>query len=128
MMLGKMTNTMLMTIVVAMPMQAAEARDATEESYVAYLGSDDHFNSAGRRLTSAAAVLRQDRVNFHGGLGDPADEDDSFFDSKANRERMERLLENGALPRAVENAIVNGQPTVLIRIGARSMTVKLLMD
>lgn len=126
MMLGKMTSAMLMTIVVAMPMQAAEARDATEESYIAYLGSGDHFNSAGRRLTSAAAILRQDRANFHGGLGDPADEDDSFFDSKANRESMERLLEEGALSRAVESAIVNGQPTVLVRISERSVTVRLL--
>jgi hypothetical protein len=32
-------------------------------SYVALLSETDHFNSNGQRLTSAAAIIRQDRAN-----------------------------------------------------------------
>ena len=49
-------------------------------SYVALLSEADHFNSKGQRLTSAAAIIRQDRANFHRyGIKDPQDEGDTFF-------------------------------------------------
>ena len=35
------------------------------ESYKALLSERDHFNSEGQRLTSAAAIIRQDRANVH---------------------------------------------------------------
>jgi hypothetical protein len=44
------------------------------ESYVAFLSEADHFNSNGERLRSAAAIIRQDRANFHRfGRRDPDD-------------------------------------------------------
>ena len=50
------------------------------ESYQAVLSERDHFNSNGQWLTSAAAIIRQDRANFHRyGFRDAADEDDKFF-------------------------------------------------
>ena len=48
--------------------------------YVARLGSNDHFNSSGKRLTSVAAIIRQDRANFHKlGLRDIEDQNDFFL-------------------------------------------------
>ena len=35
------------------------------ESYTALLSEADHFNSSGQRLTSAAAIIRQDRANYY---------------------------------------------------------------
>ena len=38
------------------------------------LSEQDHLNSNEQRLTTAAAIIRQDRANFHRfGLRDPAD-------------------------------------------------------
>ena len=87
------------------------------ESYVAYLSERDHFNSRGKRLTSAAAIIRQDRANLHRfNRGDAADEWDSFFGSKANRARLERLINNGTSSRSAIRRIVNGTPTVRVDI------------
>ena len=36
------------------------------ETYVARLSAADHFNSNGERLTSIAAIIRQDRDTGHG--------------------------------------------------------------
>jgi hypothetical protein len=80
------------TAIITTPSRAQELI----ESYVAFLSETDHFNSNGQRLTSAAAIIRQDRANFHRfGIRDPQDEDDSFFADSGNRETLERMLETG---------------------------------
>ena len=63
-------------------------------SYVARLSEADHFNSSGQRLTSAAAIIRQDRANFHRfGIKDAQDEGDDFFADEGNRAALEQMLE-----------------------------------
>jgi hypothetical protein len=65
-------------------------------SYVALLSEADHFNSNGQRLTSAAAIIRQDRANFHRyGVRDRGDETDTFFADEGNRAALEQMLERG---------------------------------
>lgn len=87
------------------------------ESYVARLGAADHFNSSGERLTSAAAIIRQDRANYHSiGKRDTEDQDDFFFASKENRAVLERMLENGQSSPGALVEIVNGTPLVLVGI------------
>jgi hypothetical protein len=84
-------------------------------SYVALLSEADHFNSNGQRLTSAAAIIRQDRANFHRfGIKDPQDEDDAFFADEANRAALEQMLERGRADPGVISRIANS--TVLIRV------------
>jgi hypothetical protein len=84
-------------------------------SYRAFLSERDHFNSNGVRLTSAAAIIRQDRANYHRfGIRDPQDEGDGFFAEADNREALERMLEHGRADPGVIARIVNG--TVLIRV------------
>jgi hypothetical protein len=98
--------------------QAAPAcADELVESYIARLGPSDHFNSNGERLRSVAAIIRQDRANYHVfGRYDPEDERDSFFASKRNRAILESMLQNGRISRAALNEIVNGEPLVKISI------------
>lgn len=85
------------------------------ESYRAFLSERDHFNSNGERLTSAAAIIRQDRANFHRfGIRDPQDEDDRFFADADNREALERMLEHGRADPGVISRVVND--TVMIRV------------
>ncbi len=50
------------------------------DSYVARLSAQDHFNSKGVRLESVAAIIRQDRANYHKfNLRDPEDTYDGVF-------------------------------------------------
>jgi hypothetical protein len=84
-------------------------------SYVALLSERDHFNSNGQRLTSAAAIIRQDRANFHRfGIRDPEDQDDPFFADEGNRAALEQMLERGHADPGVVARIVND--IVLIKV------------
>ena len=87
------------------------------ESYVARLSERDHFNSNGQRLTTAAAIIRQDRANYHRfGIRDAEDEDDKFFADEGNRAILERLLEHGRAESGVISGIVNGNPLVRVEV------------
>lgn len=107
-------------LMLALSMVAAPARaDDLVESYSAGLSEADHFNSNGQRLTSPAAIIRQDRANFHRfGVRDPDDEGDSFFSSQENRALMERLIERGRISASARKRIVNGTPYVTVEIYA----------
>lgn len=90
-------------------------------AYVARLSETDHFNSRGDRLTTAAAIIRQDRANYHlFNRRDPEDENDVFFARKANRARLERLLETDDRTSSALRRIINGTPLVRIEIYRRS--------
>jgi hypothetical protein len=107
------TAAALVAAVIATPVRA----QTLVESYTAFLSEADHFNSNGQRLTSAAAIIRQDRANFHRfGRGDPGDEGDRFFASIDNRAAMERMLERGRATPGTINAIVNRTPLIRVDI------------
>ena len=91
-----------LVLAAAAPVSAAELIG----SYNAFLSHADHYNSNGERLTSAAAIIRQDRANFHKfGIQDDQDETDSYFDNVDNRAVLEQMLNDG-----------NSDPGVLRRI------------
>jgi hypothetical protein len=103
----------LLTFASGAPVAACDLR----ESYIARLGPADHFNSNGERLTSAAAIIRQDRANYYlFGKRDPEDQGDAFFASKENRAILERMLENGQSSHAALVEIVNGTPLIEVSI------------
>ncbi len=94
------------------------------EIYHARLSSDDHFNSRGQRLTNAAAIIRQDRANYHKfGIRDRGDTGDEYFSSKSNRAILERMLRNGNASRSTLRRIVNGTPLVTVKIYRRYIDV-----
>ena len=101
---------------VSMSATGVAACDA-RESYVARIGAADHFNSNGVRLTSAAAIIRQDRANYHVfGKRDREDQSDNFFSSVENRALLESLLARGESSRTAIDQIVNGTPLVEVTI------------
>jgi hypothetical protein len=111
-----MNKNLAITLVICGALCAPQPGKAQElvESYVAFLSEADHFNSNGERLRSAA-IIRQDRANFHRfGRRDPDDQDDMFFAKAENRDALERMLERGQAFPGVLSRIVNG--TVLIRV------------
>jgi hypothetical protein len=96
---------------------AVQAQNRPLEVYVARLSSQDHYNSNGERLRTAAGIIRQDRANYHEfGKRDGEDTNDSFFASKANRARLEQLLLRGHTTRGVSNEIVNGEPLIVVEV------------
>ena len=107
----------LLYFLLALSFAASARADRLIESYTARLSPRDHENSNGVRLTSAAAVIRQDRANYHKGIHqDEEDQGDQYFASARNREVLEAMLERGASTRGALNAIVNGTPLVQVSI------------
>ena len=97
----------------AVPASAAELI----ASYNAWLSRADHYNSQGQRLTSAAAIIRQDRANFHKyGIQDSGDENDSYFDNVNNRALLEQLLNDGTSDPGVLRQIVNNNVMIHVDI------------
>lgn len=85
-------------------------------SYTALLSEADHFNSRGQRLTTAAAIIRQNRANFHRfGIRSAEDQDDPFFADEANRAALEQMLSRGRADPGVIDRVVKGPP-VLVRV------------
>lgn len=87
------------------------------DTYRARLSNQDHYNSSGTQLNSAAAIIRQDRANFYlFGKMDPEDESDAFFNDKGNRARLEKMLSRGMLSEDDLDIIVNGRPVIRVDI------------
>ena len=84
------------------------------------LGTEDLFNSKGTRLGSAAAIIRQDRANFHKfGIRHQYDQADPWFGTVSGRNGMERLVRMSAF---TEDIIVRQGALVAVTVfgtGAR---------
>ena len=128
MIFGKFIRALMIAMAIVLPAVLAIGAPPSAQaqqligSYVALLSEADHFNSSGQRLTSAAAIIRQDRANFHRfGIKDPQDEGDGFFADEANRAALEQMLERGRAEPGVIARIVNGTPLIASRsIAARA--------
>lgn len=108
---------------------SVSAAEKPIESYYARLSAEDHFNSSGERLTTAAAIIRQDRANFHVyGKRDQEDGSDYTFSDKANRARLERMIANGHYLGGAERAVLNGTPLIYVEIYEDSVTVSVRDD
>ena len=85
--------------------------------YTARIGPQDRVNSNGDRLDTVAAILRQDRANYHRfDQADAEDEGDPVFTTPYERGRFERLIARGVLTRDARRAILAGTPLVHVRI------------
>lgn len=86
-------------------------------SYDAYIARDDLYNSAGMRLTDSAAILRQERANFHRfGVQQPGDTTDPFFGGADNRATMERMVAGGSITPVARRLIQAGGATIHVDI------------
>jgi hypothetical protein len=116
-MLRRMILVLAIAAAACMPTLAQAQAQQLIGSYVALLSERDHFNSNGQRLESAAAIIRQDRANFHRfGIRDPEDQDDPFFGDEANRAALEQMLERGHADPGVVARIVNGVALIKVDI------------
>ncbi|NLS15041.1 hypothetical protein HGP16_00540 [Rhizobium sp. P40RR-XXII] len=87
------------------------------ESYRAYIGSDDLYNSKGERLTAPWQIIRQDRANYHAyRRRDRGDQGDSFFSQASNRQKLEAMLADGNIADDAGNIIVRGNVWIKVDI------------
>lgn len=117
-------TAMAVVLAGALPAAAQEALG----SYTARLSDNDHYNSNGKKLDTAAQVVRQDRANWHRfGRGDPEDEDDPWFTSNSKRAEFEKLLNrSGAISQAARRTIMNGEPVVKVTVYRNSVKVDIV--
>jgi hypothetical protein len=102
----------------------AQAQGQLLDSYVTFIGPNDHFNSKGGRLTEPWQIVRQDRANYHRfRVRDPGDEGDIFFSSMANRGRMERMILNGYINPNAAWRIVNENVWIQVEIYPNAVNV-----
>ncbi|MDE1992168.1 MAG: hypothetical protein KGI75_06670 [Rhizobiaceae bacterium] len=93
------------------------------ESYRAYIGRDDLYNSNGVRLTEPWQIIRQDRANYHVyNRRDRGDQGDSFFSQAANRQGLESMLQDGSIDNDAGNLIVRGNVWIQVDIYGRGDT------
>ncbi|MEQ8658734.1 MAG: hypothetical protein RIC24_15645 [Hyphomicrobiales bacterium] len=103
----------------------AQGRVLTE--YTTRISAQDKVNSRGDRLETAAAILRQDRANFHlFDQPDAEDEGDDVFHDRHERGRFERLMSRGVVRPDTARAIINGTPLVRVTVYATRMDVEIL--
>jgi hypothetical protein len=103
----------------------AQGRVLTE--YTTRIGPQDKVNSVGDRLETAAAILRQDRANYHRfDQADAEDEGDDVFDDRHERGRFERLMSRGVVRPDTARAIINGTPLVRVTVYATRMDVEVI--
>lgn len=100
--------------------------DIIHQVYKARISEKDHFSSSGQRLNTAAAIVRQDRANFHVfNIKDAEDESDEIFKDKEARSYMEKML---SMSNITEKAILNGTPVIKVKIVGDSADVILVDD
>lgn len=96
------------------------------DGYCATLGDKDHFASDGYKLTDAAAIVRQDRANYHAfNVRDPGDQGDESFASKEGRAKLEAMVKKAKLPADLRKTIVEGTPDICVVVYADSVEVNI---
>ncbi|MCP5536079.1 MAG: hypothetical protein H7A51_07555 [Akkermansiaceae bacterium] len=112
-----MKTLILITAFACLSSMTPAFADTLRETYIAKLSTRDHFNSKGQRLTNAAAIIRQDRANFHKyGKRDAGDQSDKFFASANNRALLEKFINRGRSTKSALQKIVNGTPSIVVKI------------
>ena len=101
-------------------------------TYTARISEWDKINSQGQslvsgyNLSSIAAVIRQDRANFHKfNQRDPEDTDDCAFSSPQNRQLLENFLRHGSVTKSSLHRIADGTPLIDVDIYDNHVDVRL---
>ncbi|MBR5347255.1 MAG: hypothetical protein IK129_06430 [Deltaproteobacteria bacterium] len=104
-------------------------------TYTARISEWDKLNSQGQslvsgyNLSSVAAVIRQDRANFHKfNRQDLEDTDDCAFASPQARQRLENFLRNGSVSQEALRRIADGTPLIDVDVYDNHVDVRLLNE
>ncbi|MGD9476540.1 UNVERIFIED_ORG: hypothetical protein LHK14_16960 [Roseateles sp. XES5] len=111
------TGIFAATFAAVMAVSGAAHADELLESYNAYIGQDDLYNSSGARLTQPWQVIRQDRANVHRfGISQPGDDTDGYFDSARNRDLAERMIRDGRMENSAARSLLRGDVRIYVEV------------
>ncbi len=105
-------------------------------TYEARISEQDKFNSKGKSLlqgdkvstTIAAAIIRQDRANYHEfDKQDDEDQDDCVFADKSNRASLEERLTKRSIDKSVLRQIIFDNPLIEVKVYTDSIRVTILL-
>ncbi|UWQ21016.1 hypothetical protein [Jannaschia sp. W003] len=125
------TALTLATLTLATALAPAAAPAQVMASYYATIGDEDRRNSRGARLADPAAVIQQDRANFHRfGIRHEGDHSDPFFANPDLRAQIPALYARGRRFGPMEQAILSPGPHyVLVFVcGPRSQPTHINVD
>jgi hypothetical protein len=102
-------------------------------SYNAKISDSDKKNSAGSSLMTAgvnkaslAAIIRQDRANFHQfKIRDPEDEADCIFSDKQARAKIEDMINSSSIDVKLIKHIVTNSPVITVTIYEDKLAITL---
>lgn len=87
------------------------------KTYYARISKRDHYGKNGQKLKGAGIILQQDRANYHKyHKRDREDTGDGFFDTRANRDKIKRMLARGYTSKKTLDAIRYSTPFVKVKI------------
>lgn len=103
-------------------------------SYKARISEHDKYNSSGDTLRKngadvaiVAAILRQDRANYHVfNRRDPEDQSDCAFDDRKNREVFESFIREGSISSSASYQIINENPLISVDVYKGYVNVKIV--
>lgn len=111
-----MRNAFIMAVAATALASGALAQDTRIGSYMALIGPEDLVNSRGTRLTDAAAIIAQDRANYHRfGIRHALDETDPWFTTRGHRMAIPELV---IMSQATANRIVQQGALVAVTVYA----------
>lgn len=91
--------------------------------YQARLSAFDHYSSSDQKLGSVAAIIRQDRANYHKyKVRDEDDQGESFFSSPGNRELLEKWVNEIPMSESDQKVIITGTPLITLRVYSSTET------
>lgn len=101
--------------------------ESIADMYSAQIAVADTYSSSGAKLSDVAAIIQQDRANYHKGQGQPGDEADHMFSDKSQRAQIGAMLRRGSIDASARQRILSGsgriQVTVIERNGVMEMSV-----
>ena len=125
-------NTVVFALVLTGFFVSSALADQYLCTYRARISELDKLNSQGRslvsgyNLSSVAAVIRQERANFHKfRQRDPEDTDDCAFSNPQNRQRLENFLHKGSVSKAALRKIADGTPLIDVDVYDNHVDIRL---
>ena len=122
--LPRLAAALLLALSAAIAAQPAAAAEPTD-GFCTTITAVDRVNSSGKKLTDVAAILQQDRANYHRfGRADAGDDGDVSFASAEARARIPAMLKAGSVEADAAQAMLRASPRICVAVyGTRSLDI-----
>ena len=122
--LPRLAAALLLALSAAIAAQPAAAAEPTD-GFCTTITAVDRVNSSGKKLTDVAAILQQDRANYHRfGRADEGDDGDVSFATSEARARIPAMLAAGWVEADAASAMRRSSPRICVAVyGTRALEI-----